>query len=229
MMRMGLILVLAVASGVLVRTFAQLLGPSPVISTANSTADPDPALALRSLGGATCTNKPWANDFAAFVTSHPGRWIVGRTAHPCLSEPEASRKAHSDAANVVYPLIAERFNPDPVDADWLRKRVAADVLAGRLDADCLAERFTRPYGTVWTESVLLDVSPQRLDSLLHSYQADQSQWRAHSTRIRQSIAISVVGAWLAYLLLNTITKGYFTMRLRLAAALVTAAGVALLI
>jgi hypothetical protein len=39
----------------------------------------------------------------------------------------------------------------------------------------------------------------------------------------------VVGAWLAYLLLNTITKGYFTMRLRLAAALVTAAGVALLI
>jgi hypothetical protein len=154
---------------------------------------------------------------------------VGRCAHPCLSEPEAGREARRDAANLVFPLLAQRFNPDRADADWLRSRVTADVLSGRLDADCLAERFARPYGTVWTESVLLDVSPQRLDSLTSSYQADQAQWREHSSKIRQRVVIAVGGAWLAYLLLNSITKGYFTMRLRLAAALATAVGVALLI
>jgi len=227
MIRMVLILMVAVASGVLVRTIARRFSAPPVVPLARSTADP--GAVLRSLAGATRTNKPWSDDFAAYVSSHPGQWIVGRSAHPCLSESEAARAARADAANVVYPLVAERFTANPLDADWLRRRVAADVLAGRLDADCLAERFTRPYGTVWTESVLLDVSPQRLDSLASSYQIDRAQWRQLATRMRQSVAISVAGAWLGYLLLNSITKGYFTMRLRLAAALVTAAGLALLI
>jgi hypothetical protein len=227
MIRMGLILVLAVATGVWVRTFAGRLAAAPALSTATSSVDP--AAALRSLDGATRANKPWVDDFAAFVTSHPGQWVVGRSTHPCLSEPEAARAARSDAANAVYARVAARFGSSPADADWVRRRITADVVDGSLDADCLAERFTRPYGTVWTESVLLDVSPQRLDSLLSSYQADQAQWRQRSSEIRQAVAISVAGAWLAYLVLNSVTKGYFTMRLRLAAALVTAAGVALLI
>jgi hypothetical protein len=227
MIRMGFILVLAIAAGVMVRRLVHREAPPAMVPMANSTVDS--GAVLRSLGGASSTDKAWINDFAGYVSSHPGQWVVGRCAHPCLSEPEAGREARRDAANLVFPLLAQRFNPDRADADWLRSRVTADVLSGRLDADCLAERFARPYGTVWTESVLLDVSPQRLDSLTSSYQADQAQWREHSSKIRQRVVIAVGGAWLAYLLLNSITKGYFTMRLRLAAALATAVGVALLI
>ena len=39
----------------------------------------------------TIQPNPGSSDFAGFTASHPGRWIVGRCARPCLSQAEAEQ------------------------------------------------------------------------------------------------------------------------------------------
>jgi hypothetical protein len=227
MMRLMVLIGLSFVAGILIHSAVHRSDAPPPVPFVSSS--PDVAAQLRTLTGAGEPNKLWAHDFAAFVTAHSGQWVVGRCQEPCLSEAEAARDAHSDAARFVWPIVLSRFSAIPADSEWLRARIAADVAAGRLDADTLAEKFERPYGAVWTESVLLDVSPARIDSLLNSYKSDRRMSQRHLAKDHEMLLIAVVGSWLAYLFLNAVTKGYFTMRLRLAAAMVTALGVALLV
>src|SRR5580658_2454733 len=60
--------------------FAPATGPTP-----------DIAAAMRSLTGAGHPSKPWIDDFARFTAGHPGEWIVGHCARPCLSQDEAEQ------------------------------------------------------------------------------------------------------------------------------------------
>lgn len=221
------IILFSIASGVLIRTIARHFVTEP--STPQLIASPDIAVQLRTLTGSAPPAKLWATDFAAFVSTHPGQWVVGHCAQPCLSEPEAARQARIDAAKAVWPIVAARLQQSDADTDWIHDRVTADVISGRLDSDTLAERFQRPYGAVWADSVLLDVSPPRVDPLLNSWQSDFSNWQNHRFQMRQAIVISIAAAWIAYLFLNWVTKGYFTTRLRLSAAAVTIVGAALLV
>jgi hypothetical protein len=200
----------------------ELLGPA-------AEPTPDAAAALRSLSGATRPTKPWIDDIAGFSSSHPGRWIVGRCARPCLSQAEAEESARSDAARAVYAIALERIGPGRGDRKWLAGRVLADVRAGELAADDLVERFDRPYGTVWTETVLLDASPAKLDPLVDRYRGELPARRAWMTAIQFGAAALILSVWSAYLLLNMITKGYFTLRLRLLAATMTAVALVVLL
>ena len=230
MIRLFPIIMIAVIACVLTHKVEQRNNPAtaPTVFSANANVSDDPAVALRELTGTTRPSKLWADDFAGFVSSRPGQWVVGHSPTPCLDEPTAAQAARTDAANAVWQAVTARLGQTG-GPDWLRNRVTADVVAGRLDADHLAEQFQRPYGTIWTEAVLLDVSPDRLDSLLKSYKGEDAQRHRHESGIREAVGISIFGAWLGYLFLNAVTKGYFTFRLRLAAMLVTAVGVALLI
>ena len=228
MTRVSLIILFSVFTGIVMRRAMDHISVSPATPVASS--NPDIAVQLRALTGTTRPSKMWADDFATFVTSHPGQWVVGHCGEPCLSESEAGQQARTDAVKYVWPLIAGRMQRSSVDAEWLRGRVTADVVAGRLDADSLAEEFHRPYGTVWTESVLLNISADRLDALVNSYQIDGGKWRSHQIgKLPKAVVAGLVGVWLTYLFLNVVTKGYFTIRLRLAAALATVLGVAMLI
>jgi hypothetical protein len=226
-MRALLVILASVAAGVLVRGFVRQYSGDGAGAEVNSTLDA--AVGLREISAATQPSKLWAVDFASYASTHPGRWVVGHCAEPCLSEAEAGKEARADAAKVVWPMVAGPLGLTPGEASWLRERVVADVVAGRFDADTLAERFERPYGTVWTDSVLMDVSAGRVDAVVNSYRDELSDWRNRQAIARRGVALGMVGAWLAYLFLNAVTKGYFTTRLRLAAGVLTAVGVALLV
>jgi hypothetical protein len=226
-MRVLLVILASVVAGVLVRGIVRQYSGEQAGAEVASTLDA--AAGLRQISAATQPSKLWAVDFAAYASTHPGRWAVGHCAEPCLSEAEAGREARADAAKIVWPMVAGRLGLASSDANWVHERVATDVAAGRFDADTLAERFARPYGTVWTESVLLDVSAGRIDAVVNSYRDELSDSRNRQATVRQVVVVSMFGAWVAYLLLNTVTKGYFTTRLRLAAGVVTAVGVALLV
>ena len=187
----------------------------------------DAGAALRSLdpSAGKRPSKQWLNDFATFSSNHPGNWIVGRCDQACLSESEAQQAARLDAADAVCALVVPRLSY--IDRAGTLAHLTADIQNGQLQVDRLAEHFDRPYGTVWTASVLLDASPQRLDSLLAR---NERTWRGQQRRaIRIDAAaltfVAVVG--LIYIFLNAVTKGYFTTRLRLAA--VTIAGAIMII
>ena len=227
----------AVSMAVRHRTLARTFEPASAASGADAAADsPDVATALRSLsntGGraGVADQKPWAVRFAQYVNDHPGRqWVVGRAPRPCLSEQEAAEAAHADAAEKVYPVLLRQLDGRRRDAQWLRDAMQRDVAEGRLDADRFAEQFDRPYGKVWAESVLLDVSPERLDPLLAQYRI---RLRAHHLQVRRHVTIAAAlttVTLLAYLLINSLTKGYFTTRLRVATtAIIAVAAVILLL
>lgn len=174
------------------------------------------------------SSKQWIDDFDRFCIDHPGRWIVGRCPGPCLSQQEAEQAARTNAAQTVWALVPARLR-NAEDAGALKRFLTAAIATGGLQADCLAEEFDRPYGTVWTESVLLDASPQKLNSFLAGY---ERAWRNRQhllAAVRVAALALVAAAWLMYIFLNAVTKGYFTTRLRLGAAAVTAAALVLFI
>ena len=196
-------------------------------------ADRDVAAVLRGMGPSgqpAPDDKLWVTRFAAFVNEHSGRqWVVSRSQSPCLSEAEAAEQARANGAAKVFPIVAERLNARRFDAGWLRDQVAHDIRDGRLDADRCAEQFSRPYGQVWTESILLDISSDRLDPLVRGY-ATKLGARNHRHVGRMVAAIVITGVlWTAYLLINSLTRGYFTTRLCLTAGVLTIAVVALLV
>lgn len=233
MRRFGIIFVVVLAVAVWLwvrhRMVLRMMRSTPVAIEDRSI---DVAATLRELSGkaADPADKGWATRFVEFVNNHPGRqWVVGRCTKPCLSESEAAQQAKVDAARKVFPVVARELGVGRVDADWLDHRIAQDVQDGRLEADRFVERFDRPYGQVWTESVLLDVSPANLDSIVDRYRSDLN---VRHLQIRQRIAFAtaaILATGLLYLLLNVMTKGYFTTRLRLAAATVIAAVAILLV
>jgi hypothetical protein len=202
--------------------FALMLGFASAVQGQIDPPNHDAAVALRSLSGSAQPTKAWIADFAAFAASHPGHWIVGHCAQPCLSEAEAEQTAQADAANRVFEILQNQWRAGYFNQQWLHDRLLADIGAGALADDELSERFDRPYGTVWTDTVLLDASPAKLDPLADRYRAEL-QARHQRTAKLQFAALALAGSvWMAYLLVNTITKGYFTLRLRLIAGTVTA-------
>jgi hypothetical protein len=225
-----IIIVIVVTAAFGLRRYLSHHNDLALASAASPIADArDVASVFRSLdvhnSASKNSSKQWIDDFAGFRIDHPGHWIVGRSPGPCLSEQEAQQGARADAAQTVCALLPARLQ----NADALKHSLTAAIAAGDLQADCLAERFDRPYGTVWTESVLLDVSPQKLDSFVAGY---ERAWRnrQHLIAAMRAAALALVGgAWLMYIFLNAVTKGYFTTRLRLGAAAVTAAAFVLFI
>jgi hypothetical protein len=203
-----------------------------VAATAHAADKPDAASVFRSLeegnSGAARPGKPWLDNFAGFVADHPGSWVVGRSHDPCLSEAEAAQAARADATAEFFSLISSRLH-NSLNENALRRRLEADIAAGKLQADQLVERFDRPYGAVWAESVLLDASPKRLEPLIAGYERTfrDQQRRLHIWRAAAVGSAAV--AWVLYLFLNSATRGYFTIRLRIAAALVTVAAIVLFI
>ena len=188
----------------------------------------DAGSALRSLDATAATrpSRAWLDDFATFSSNHPGTWIVGRCHEPCLSEAEAQQSARADAADAVCALLSPRLAA--VGGAGSLGRLTAGIQAGQLQVDCLTERFDRPYGTVWSASVLLDASPQRLGPLLAS---SERVWRELQNRaiLMHIAALAFVAAvGLMYIFLNAVTKGYFTTRLRLVAVTFAAAVIIIL-
>jgi len=197
-----------------------------------TSATPDAGKALRSLdlkSTAVPESKHWADDLVGFSNVQPGQWVVGHCASPCMSQSEAEQMACADAAQTVYLLIRQQVNAGAVDQQWLRKRVLADIQVGELQADRLIESFDRPYGTVWTESLLLDVSPRHIEPLIQRYRDELRARQARWATLGIFAGIAVTGTWIVCFLLDVITKGYFAMRLKLAAATITVAAIALLI
>jgi hypothetical protein len=225
-------LLIAAAIAFAVNRRERVQNRSQTVSVANNEVK-DAAPGLRALDSAatrpSLAGKQWALDFPAYVNSHPGQWIVGHCGQPCLSEEEAAQMARADAADEIFPRVQHRLSASNADAVWLRGRILADIQGGELQSDHLVEQFSRPYGTVWTESVLLEASPQRIQNFASRYSMELRLRHARTAVVRIVALGAIVMAWCICWLLNLLTKGYFATRLKLSAALVTALAIAVMV
>ena len=171
--------------------------------------------------------RQWNSDLNAFLgrQSHQ-QWVVGRSSAPATSSAEAQQQAFAAAARQLRPMLLQRVYITDGDASALQARLESQVRSWATDQ--FIQSFNRPYGTVWRASVLVDANNNRLASFANEYQ-NGVRTASHIVQTRRLSAVASAAAlvlltFLVYLFLNTVTKGYFTNRLRATAIVLAAVG-----
>jgi hypothetical protein len=225
------ILIIAIAAivGLAIRLCLPRMEAPASRAAAEGTNQQNIAAVFRSLSPTTMPAKPWMVQTDQFIREHGGEWVIGRSSSPCLSEAQAAEEANADAMRQISSQLPHDLAAFGRDADWIGVKVMSDVRAGALEVDHVPESFARPYGTIWAESVLLDTSSQRLGKIVEGYVDQLRVRRLHTAWLRGGAVILAAAGWLMYGVINLLTLGYFTARLRLIATAVTIAAVILII
>jgi hypothetical protein len=94
---------------------------------------------------------------------------------------------------------------------------------GKYISDRFVQRFHRSYGDVWREALLVNASKENIDTLAGMYAQTLRQERESWLRIVLS-ALGMLGmVCVVYVFLNSATKGYYTVALRVAAVVLAMA------
>lgn len=154
-------------------------------------------------------DKPWVEDFDMYVSSRPQKhFVVGYSDELASSAQEARRRAMQDAK--------------------VKSRIAVDGVIVEVNESLVVDRFaqklSRPYGDVWREAVLLDVSPERMQPLIaaarNTVVVVQQQRRTTAAALAILFGLTVI----LCLALNFLTQGYYRNRLWISAAIVVGLG-----
>jgi hypothetical protein len=184
--------------------------------------------------------KPWAANFARYVSESSASHILAQSRWLGSSFAEAERAARDDAAgqlmapvrqSIDRDIAAGRFRPADRPSDGeLRRLIGAQLRRGHLVTERFTQRFRRPYGDVWRQSLLVDSSPKRVDQLAAGIAAQTAGERTAAmsswARIGLSIGALALLIFVVYLVLNAATKGYYVWVLRAAATALVVAGIA---
>ena len=186
-------------------------------------------------------DKCWAADFANFVSQNPKhRYVLGQTQQVASSEAEALAAARQAAAKEIWDPLRDELNDRNrgragsinVSEPFVRRQVESMLKQGKCVEDTFVQRLEGPNGQVWRASVLVSLSPANIDAMVKQVgQAARATVAAQNARrVEQARGWGSVAAFLAvivllYLLVNSLTKGYFMWRLRAAALLLCIVGI----
>lgn len=173
---------------------------------------------------------PWLIDRTGFARQYAnGDWLVAYSDGTHSTHEGAREDALNAATDVLLPLAQARISQlrgsdqhrfaqeMAKDPDWLRNRVADELVSRNLVTDRFAQRFDRPYGTVWREAVLVDAAPTRVEAIARSLVQGVDAKVTHQ-RYTWFSFIALAGLIFGtYLFLNMAMKGYYAWMLRLAA------------
>lgn len=173
---------------------------------------------------------PWVEDRTGFVSAFPnGDWLVAYSDGTHSTHEGAREDALDAATNVLLPLAQARISQLPAsdqhrfaqqiakDPDWLRSRVADELVTRNLVTDRFAQRFDRSYGTVWREAVLVDAAPTHVQAIARSLVQGVDAKVTYQRNTWFSFIALAGLIFGTYLFLNMATKGYYAWMLRLAA------------
>jgi hypothetical protein len=197
--------------------------PKPPRRTPKGTVQLTLAAASRATSISTkFTECPWADDLAGYINDHPGHtWIVARSSAPCLSPGDSARVAETEAATALASLIQRQFpaSAAPVSLEDSDALLLSDIRRSLPVKDRFVQRFQRPYGNVWSESILLDASPQWIEEVQRRHVYSMHTRHTRMGTIVGSTGVVLAAILVAYLFVNAVTQNYFTGRLRFAAIL----------
>jgi hypothetical protein len=186
-------------------------------------------------------DKCWAADFKNFTTQNPKhRYVLGQTQKFASSEADALAAARQAAAKEIWEPLKDAMNARnlgrpgsiSVTEGFVTRQVESMLKQGKCVEDTFVQRLDGPNGRVWRASVLVSLSPANMDLMVKQVgQAARATKAAQTTqRYEQAKGWGSVAAFLAvivllYLLVNSLTKGYFVWRLRAAALLLCIVGI----
>jgi hypothetical protein len=186
-------------------------------------------------------DKPWAADFKAWSSERPRRFYLGQTTNVFSSEDDALEAARQAAAKALWdPLrvemnsraAAKRSDRVTVSEAFVRRQLESMFRQGKHVEDTFVQCLEGPNGQVWRASILVNASASNVDQIIaHVGQTARAQVAAETARRVErvrgwgSVAAFLAVIVLLYLLVNSLTKGYFVWRLRAGALLLTIAGI----
>jgi hypothetical protein len=176
---------------------------------------------------------PWAADFGRYsAAGAAGRKILAQSRRPCTSLDEAQRAALDDAAGQLLPAfemaVAEGLDerghtrPTWLRGPQLRRTVMEEIERdGAMILGRFPQRYTRPYGEIWRQTLLVNASSAAVGEAAQRFCAKASAMQgAHAAtwgRLATTIGGLAVLVLAVYLVLNAATRGYYALVLRLAA------------
>jgi hypothetical protein len=171
--------------------------------------------------------KTWMTREAdASAVAPGGKWVVAQSSAPQPTAAEAEDSARRAARDVLRRIIRDRSRERRfrnLDDGILADRLNAALFDNRdwLISDRFVQRFTRPYGDVWRVALLVDAS----DGALQRVAQEAGRMAATQREHRRVGFVATAGLLFViialYFILNAVTKGYFTWRLRGAAVVAT--------
>lgn len=139
--------------------------------------------------------KTWLENFDAFVSQNPSkRYVIGYSTAFVSSESEARYLAMQNA--IAKSRIA--IGPRPY------VMISDDHVVDRF-----AQKLSRPYGEVWREAVLVDVSPHRVAPVISAARVSLAQRQNQRRSELKTVAILLAFTALLCVALNAISQGYF--------------------
>ncbi len=194
-------------------------------------------------------DKPWVDNLylsKSVLRDQRRQRVVAHSTRPCTDPAEAEAQALENAVRCLAPKVRHRLREELAKDRFLRAvgqddadtaiasesiltTIRAELLTSRLVTDRFVQSFDRPYGRVWRQAILIDISPHRFEQLVlaceRSIQARQASWRNTALSIGALFVLICV----VYGFLNAATKGYFTWSLRVAALGTVVLGVVVLL
>ncbi len=181
-------------------------------------------------------NKPWMEYPDDVFPGRPGQTLrvvtsVSRASTAHIAQIDARERIHQMYLGLVRSAIRPQHlrSFGPIDERWLDSQVRSELMRrGSFIQDDFSQRFTHGSVGYYRHSVLVDFSDRNINAI-----ADQIMALAAERRNigRQSILASILSigvltlmTWLLYLLVNHLTRGYFTWSLLLAAIVIGLAG-----
>ncbi len=174
---------------------------------------------------------PWVEDRSAFAENFDnGDWLVAYSHGDHTTNEEARQDALVAATESLLPLAKARINllsasdqhhyeqQMAKNPNWLRERVADELVSRNRVSDRFTQSFARPYGaTIWREAILIDASPKRVEAIASSLVQGINSRVTHERSAFFSFVLLAGLVFGTYLFLNMATKGYYAWSLRFAA------------
>lgn len=165
--------------------------------------------------------KPWVTRFDEFISRRPeSTFLLARTASFSSSEHaahlEAADRAAESVSQIISPLVLAAAGPTEVRSDMqeqIRNTARWLIQSGHLVKDRFAQKLTRPYGEVWREAVLIEITPSQINGLRNHALEISSQRRRESVKFHGGLLGLFALVVVLYLFLNLATKGYYQARL----------------
>ena len=136
------------------------------------------------------------------------------------TEAQAVAAARHEVARLVASRVRQRISLQFrfVDLRWVESHIADELERGALPVQRMLQRCDRPYGSLYRAALIVDTPESKLQKMASELTSILRHQRAVRLARIGATGFASVGIILIYLLLNTLTEGYFKSRLRLWAA-----------
>ncbi len=167
-----------------------------------------------------CTSsKPWLCNLSNYLNQHPDQdLMVAYSYDSCTNQAESSQQAQQQARQLIEQRVAPNRLPDNFDLNQTG-----------IIQDRFTQRLQGSTSDIWRSALLLDLSPAKITPIAQTIHVQTRQiHRTWANQLASGLGLGIV-LFLLYLFLNAATRGYYTMSLRIATAVLVVAGIAIVV